>query len=236
MRFCLKNIFYVVFLFCSISFFPQNFRPSFNLNGGIAFPQGHFKNKDISNEQAGLANPGFFYGFDLGIKFNTTPFGFAISYRKIEAPVDFNAASALTARMLPGVNYSLSTDPWKIRDILGGIYGSFNFDSAGRFNLRPRLLIGMINLTPYQLNIGLPPGSTGSIYNPTRAAKNDFSFLFGLDFRYVFFEPFYVSLSAEYLYSEVDFPVYSTNPKARERYYSQPVDLVNFSIGLGVKW
>lgn len=231
-----RNIFLLPLLLAVLAGFAQRVKPSFNLNGAVALPQGDFGSKDISNPRSGIAKPGLEYGFDFGLQFRNSPVAFAMSYKRADIPVDFNSASAIAARDLPGFTYDLSTEPWKAKSFLLGISGILNIDSAGTFVIGPRLLAGVMDLTPYQMKIRFTQGAALSSRYPNLLRQKDFAFLFGLNFRYVFLNAFYVSVNADYLHANIEFESYNLTTNGSPQTTTQPVDILSLAVGFGIRW
>lgn len=115
-----------------------------------------------------------------------------------------------------------------------GISGILNIDSAGTFVIGPRLLAGVMDLTPYQMKIRFTQGGAVSSRYPNLSRKKDFAFLFGLNFRYVFLDAFYVSLNADYLHANVEFESYTLTTNGSAKTTTQPVDILSLTIELGI--
>lgn len=231
---------YTLFLFALVvclEGYSQNLKPNFSFNSGYGFPLGNFNSKNLQNSKAGWANPGFSYGFDLNLRFGTTPLYACVAYKNIHNPIDFKTASTRVAGTYPGVDYHLTTDPWKSRSFLMGVSASLNFDSLERFSLSPRFLAGWMDLTPFVLNVTLPQSYSGSSSFPALAPQKGFAYLFGLNFRYVLYNTFFVSLNADYMHADVEFTSYVVTAAGQTTTTSTvPVDILNLSLGIGVKW
>lgn len=128
-----------------------------------------------------------------------------------------------------------STTSYKLWSIMPGLY--YNLSLAKKLSFTARALVGITHATTPQITVGI---EDGDVNDPPivqySASKVAFATDLGLGLRYGISKCLAVNLRADYFYTKPDFSIKNAprnNNAGREVYtYDQPLESVNFSLGL----
>jgi opacity protein-like surface antigen len=194
----------------SLLIFSSAFSQADDRNGYIAIsiganlPDNDFGSKNENNQSAGYANTGGILNASFAYKLAGN-FGVAARIQGQSNAVDNGTIVNQWSEKYPNVNWTASSDSWQVGSLMGGIYGGFPLDGAGKVLLEIRGLIGVLHATIPQVTV------TGEMFGVSEsgtqqsAEASAFSYLGGAGLRFNLGESVGLLFNADYIGSNPEF-------------------------------
>lgn len=210
----------------------DNFKGLVSFSAGASVPLSEFGNKDLSNENSGLAKTGLSYqlnlsyvlGSDIGIGAKAFYF-----YNPQDANVwltGFLSNAAITEY------YKITTHPWEFKGVTGGLYYTFELEQSFA---DVKVMVGFADVTFPSLMVNVSNGSDTLDFglNATHKMVPVFEIDFGLRLAIKKRVDFLVNF--DYMVTSTQFEVFDSFKTFQ---YSQNtrVAVINISLGLGYKF
>jgi hypothetical protein len=250
----IKILTFLTALFISAASFaqqkPANLPDNFiELEGGVSLPLGNFGKtstasslmsiKGTINDVHGYAKAGTF-GAINGAWFFSKHFGLGGMFKY--GSYNLKGVDSLSQ----GYEESFDVDTtrttpteYKMWSIMPGLY--YNLAIAGKFSFTGRALVGLAYATTPRIYVNIEDGGVTDppvIQSP--ASKAAFAFDLGAGFSYHLLKCLSVNLKADYFYTKPDFTIANTvritNAGREVTQYDQPLESVNFSLGVAYQF
>lgn len=212
---------------------------SVELAGGVSLPLSDFADKNTDNYKSGLAMTGLGGRLKANYRINRgffTEANILWFYNPCQADMLLND---LTENNPPGPQYKVTTYPWQVTGVIGGIGTSFDINENVLFELKGMLGVigGRYSKTIYQSYDGK---KTLKITEDAQTAY-DIAINLGFELKYAVTQRIGIAFSGDYFntelkYNDVTLYYSENNSKKSIGAYNQPLSVFHFSIGIFTKF
>jgi opacity protein-like surface antigen len=227
-----KNLLIAILTLISLNVFSQ--KGYVAISAGPAIPNGHFASKDFYNESAGWAETGYLIDLSCSYKLGKN-FGLSVLLRSRSNNMDNSAFESELTRVT-GTSWTVESEPWILRGIMLGGYGSFPISEVVSFDTRA--LIGYLSANSVEIDASIN-GSGGSAWvNQSSVSATSFSYLLGAGFKFHLSKSVCLLAQADYQYAEPEFRGVDIRSSASGQISTnnirQLMGTINIGFGLGI--
>ncbi|MBB2144997.1 outer membrane beta-barrel protein [Pedobacter sp. LMG 31464] len=225
----------ITFLYFNVNAQTITKKSAIGISIGPSFPLGDFGDKDISNENSGLAKIGGFLGIDYSYTFSKY-FGGIVSLQGRLHSVDENALSAYAVPDGTGASLSMKTTAWKTGSIMAGIFHTVPLTKNEKLNFEVRALAGLQSTSSPKIDVNVFIPGMGSFNSSQESTSvNSFTYSLGMAFKYSLDNRMALKLGGDYNGAQPKFSTYSYPADAPvEQEVKQSTGAFNLAIGLSI--
>ena len=223
---------------------PQNNNISQNNKGyvafslGPAFPIGDFRSTEAQNIYSGFATTGFMYDLSLGYKIGTN-FGITAMARSRSNGIDDQAVTDVLNQPSTGISWQVESKNWWTGAFLFGGFGSFPVSPNSKTSFEARAMFGFVSASSAAFNVSTTYLGTTAVIDQRSVAATGIGFLLGAGFKFNTGANFCVFTNLDYFSTKPEFKnVETTSNFAPTQYtsFTQPMESINLSLGLGLRF
>lgn len=203
---------------------------------GPSTPMGDLASKDANNLAAGWATSGAVFDISFNYKLGESNFGIAALLRGQANATDAQELANEFASQIPGVLWTVDSEPWSMGGLLFGGYASFPV--SNKFSFDTKAMFGFLSATSPEITI---TGSNQEAYiwvNQNSATVSSFAYSLGAGFKYELGRKMYILSNVDYLASNPEFlnvQTIASDGSMSSDTWSQKMGTLNMSFGIAYK-
>jgi hypothetical protein len=255
----MRLAFSCVLCFFLSNIYAQTSKWDASINLGVAVPVGKFGSKNISDSLSAFAKAGPALNLEVSYQFSRY-IGFSMLLNGQQNEVDTKKIADKLNEAYPTNYFAIGSGDWNIGKIMGGINLSLPIDNHKKLSFTARIMAGALKTTVPKSIIYEDYYDPGTGFNTQSLATVNkhplewtFACLAGFGFKYDVYKNFFVQSNFDYSASSPDAPKAGTRrptvittlpydpqiplyPAGSFPTYKQPINSVNFCLGIGLNF